>query len=68
MNHWVRESCWISVDLSCCSEKLRPGTVREPRGTGTSAVGRRYQATALKKWLLTLVCVIVNCEVKSRVV
>jgi hypothetical protein len=27
---------------------LRPSTVREPSGTQTSTVGRRYQATAIE--------------------
>jgi hypothetical protein len=37
---------WSSVVICCC-EKLgaEAGTVREPRGSGTSAVGNRYQAT-----------------------
>jgi hypothetical protein len=36
------EDCCSSVLVSCCSQL---GTVREPRGRGTSAVGSRYQKT-----------------------
>jgi hypothetical protein len=35
--------------------QLRRETVREPRGRGTSAVGSRHQATAVKKRLWALV-------------
>jgi hypothetical protein len=39
------EDCWGSVLVSCCCEKLvtEPGTIREPRERGASAVGSRYQ-------------------------
>jgi hypothetical protein len=43
--------------------QLRPGTVREPRGRLTSAVGSRYQAAQWGAWLRTLVCVwFVKCS------
>jgi hypothetical protein len=36
----------LLVAVSVISWKLMPGTVREPRGNGTSDVGRRYQVSA----------------------
>jgi hypothetical protein len=51
------------------SWQLRPGTVREPRGRGTAAVGSRYRATASEDVTVdTSVCVcvcvcVVNCIV-----
>jgi hypothetical protein len=57
---WLGESedCWVSGIVSCCCEKLvaEAGTVREPRGRGTSAFESRYQATASKD-VNTPVCV-----------
>jgi hypothetical protein len=38
-------------------EVRRPGTAPEPRGRGKPAAGSCYQATAVKTWLWTLVCV-----------
>jgi hypothetical protein len=48
--------------LAVRCQQLRWGTIRELRGRETSTVGSRYQAKAVKMWLWTLVCVIVNCK------
>jgi hypothetical protein len=47
---------------------LRPRTVWKPGGRGTSAVERRYQATAVKTHVDTSVRVTVNCKVWSDAV
>jgi hypothetical protein len=46
-------SCWVSWELQLWEVKswyLRSGTVRKPRGRGTSAVGSHYQTTASEYW------------------
>jgi hypothetical protein len=68
---WVSEPVSGVLIFSPCEVLLlesgswETGTVREPRGRGTSAFESRYQATTVKTWLWTLVnvCVIVTCKV-----
>jgi hypothetical protein len=60
--------------VSCCCEQLVAevtGTIREPRGRGTSAVGSRYQTTASgdsNRLENTSLCVTVIFKVLLRVV
>jgi hypothetical protein len=49
------------------SWELRPGTVWESRGWGTSAVGSHYRATASKDMTVdTIVCVCVCVCVRAH--
>jgi hypothetical protein len=78
VSQWVNQSARGLLRFSCCEPLLLEAsscgteTVRRPRRRGTSTVGSRYQATAVKTWLWTLVCVcvavIVKCKVYSRAV
>jgi hypothetical protein len=64
-----RESSGRHSVETCRSRYLRPGTVWEPRESGTSAVEGRYQATASEDVTEnTSFRVLVICKVHSQVV